>query len=97
MAAITTSIITDALPNLGRKMIVVETPTTADTADTVAITLADYGMSTFLGILGQSHDTENSIVTTEAPTTAVSAGVLTITTGGSGNTNAKRVYIVWGK
>ena len=97
MAAITTSIVTDSIPALGRKMIMVETPTTADTSDTVAITLADYGMSTFLGILGQSHDTENSIVTTEAPTTAVSAGVLTITTGGSGNTNAKRVYIVWGK
>ena len=54
-------------------------------------------MSTFLGILGFSHDTENSIVTTEAPTTAVSAGVLTITLGGSTNSDAKRVYIVWGK
>ncbi|MHA1481858.1 MAG: hypothetical protein ACTSQA_00285 [Candidatus Heimdallarchaeaceae archaeon] len=97
MAAITTSTITDAVPNQGRKMLVVETPNTADTADTVAITLADYGISTFLGILGQSHDTENSIVTTEAPTTAVSAGVLTITLGGSGNTDAKRVYVIWGK
>lgn len=97
MAAITTSTITDSVPALGRKMIMVETPNTADTGDTIAITLADYGMTTFLGILGQSHDTENSIVTTEAPTTAVSAGVLTITTGGTGNTDAKRVYIVWGK
>ncbi len=97
MAAITTSTITDQIPALGRKAIMVETPTTADTADTVAITLANYGMSTFLGILGFSHDTENSIVTTEAPTTAVSAGVLTITLGGSTNSDAKRVYIVWGK
>ena len=36
MAAITTSTITDALPALGRKMLIVETPTTADTGDTVA-------------------------------------------------------------
>ncbi|GAH35915.1 unnamed protein product, partial [marine sediment metagenome] len=97
MAAITTSTITDAVPNQGRKMLIVESPTTADTGDTIAITLANYGMTTFLGILGQSHDTVNSIVTTEAPTTAVSAGVLTITTGGSGNTDAKRVYVVYGK
>lgn len=97
MAEITTSTITDSIPAMGRKMIMVETPNTADTGDTIPITLADYGITTFLGIMGQSHDTEDSIITTEAPTTVVSAGVLTITTGGSGNTDAKRVYIIWGK
>lgn len=97
MAAITTSTITDTVPAQGRKMILVETPNTADTGDTVAITLANYGITTFLGILGQAHSTENSVVVTEAPTTAVSAGVLTITTGGTLNTDSKRVYQVFGK
>jgi hypothetical protein len=97
MAAITTSTITDALPALGRKMLIVETPTTADTGDTVAITLADYGISTFLGIIGNAHSTENSVVVTEAPTTAVTSGVLTITLGGTLNTDDKRVFLVFGK
>ncbi len=97
MAEITTSTITDQIPALGRKCIMVETPATADTADTVKITLANYGMSTFLGILGQSHDTADSIVTEEAPTTEVSSGVLTITLGGTSNSDVKRVYLVWGK
>jgi len=97
MAAITTSTITDEIPALGRKMIMVETPTTADTGDTIVITLATYGISTFLGILGFAHSTENSVVITEAPTTSVTTGTLTITTGGSLNTDDKRVYIIWGK
>jgi hypothetical protein len=89
MAAITTSTITDALPALGRKMLIVETPTTADTGDTVAITLSDYGISTFLGIIGNAHSTENSVV--------VTSGVLTITLGGTLNTDDKRVFLVFGK
>jgi hypothetical protein len=97
MAAITTSTITDALPALGRKMLIVETPTTADTGDTVAITLSDYGISTFLGIIGNAHSTENSVVVTEAPTTSVTSGVLTITLGGTLNTDDKRVFLVFGK
>ena len=92
-----TSTIKEALPNLGRKCIIIETPNTTDTADTVAITLADYGMTTFLAITGYVHTTENSVVVEEAPTTAVSAGVLTITVGGSTVSNKKRAYMVWGK
>ena len=97
MAAITTSTITDTIPVLGRKMLMVESPTTTDTGDTIAITLASYGITTFLGIIGNAHSTENSVVITEAPTTAVSSGVLTITVGGSLNTDNKRVYFVFGK
>jgi hypothetical protein len=97
MAAITTSVITDAVPNQGRKMLIVETPNTADSGDTIAITLADYGISTFLGIFGNAHETEDSIVVTEEPTTSVSAGVLTITVGGTLNTDSKRVYTIFGK
>jgi len=97
MAAITTSTITDMVPNQGRKMIMVETPETADSDDTIEITLADYGMSTFLGILGNLHDVADDEVSTEAPTTAVSSGVLTITIGGSSEDDNKRVYTIWGK
>lgn len=95
MAAVTsTSTYTEAYPALGAKALIVETPTGTDTADTVAITLADYGCTTFLAIQGYVHTTENSVVVAEAPTTAVSAGVLTITVGGSTVSDKKRVYIV---
>ena len=91
------STITDAIPQQGRKMLMVETANTADTADTIVITLADHGMTTFLSIDGSTHSTENSIVIKEAPTTAVSGGDLTITIGGSTNSDEKRVYLVYGK
>lgn len=89
--------IAEGLPNAGRKMIVVETATTVDTADTVVITLADYGISTLLAVEGYVHTTEDSVVVAEAPTTAVSSGVLTITVGGSTVSDKKRVYVVYGK
>ena len=91
------STIVEALPALGTKTIRVETANTADTADTIAITLADFGIGTFLTIDGYTHSTEDSIVIAEAPTTAVAAGVLTITVGGSTNSDEKRIYIVNGK
>lgn len=95
MAAVTGTV-TEFAPNLGGKIIVVTAPATADDGDTIAVTLATHGMSTFLGILGQTHSTTDSIVITEAPTTAVSAGVLTITVGGSTD-DKKRVFIVFGE
>ena len=97
MAAITTSTITDTIPVLGRKMIMVETPSTADPGDTIAIVLASYGISTFLGISGNVHTTENSVIANEAPTTSVTTGTLTITISGATNTDKKRVYFVYGK
>jgi hypothetical protein len=97
VAITTTSTITDTIPALGRKCIIVETPNTADTGDTIEIVLSTYGISTFLGIIGFEHTTENSVVTTEAPTTAVSSGTLTITIGGSSDDNEKRVYFIFGK
>lgn len=94
MGELTPTVI-DISPGLGAKMLLVTTVTTADDGDTVPITLATYGISTFQAILGQTHSTTDSIVITEAPTTAVSAGVLTITVGGSTD-DKKRVFIVWG-
>lgn len=97
MAAISTSIVTQVAPNAGRTIVLVETPNTADTADTIAITLASYGITTLLSVVGCVHTTENSVMVAEAPTTAVSAGVLTITVGGSTVSDKKRVYTIIGK
>ncbi len=96
MAAISSSdcTITDAVPNQGAKLVIIETPATADTGDTIEIDMDDYGCTTFLGIFGNEHTTEGSVVTTEAPTTSVSSETLTITIGGSGDNNEKRVYWV---
>jgi len=95
MAAVT-GVVTDVVPNLGAKILLVTAPNTTDNADTIAITLADFGIVTFLGILGFTHSTEDSVIITEAPTTAVSAGVLTITVGGS-TADKKRTFIVYGE
>ena len=97
MAEITsTSTFTKLVPELGAKMLMIETVATADDGDTIVVDMSDYGMSQFLGILGQTHSTTDSVVITEAPTTAVSSGDLTITVGGSTD-NKKRVFIVWGR
>ena len=73
----------------------IETADTADDGDTIVVTLADYGMKTIEGILGFTHSTTDSVVITEAPTTSVTSGVLTITIGGSTD-NKKRVIYVFG-
>ena len=96
-ALASTSTFTKLAPNLGRTSVMIETPNTADTADTVAVTLSSFGITTFLAVEGYVHTTENSVVVAEAPTTAVSSGVLTITVGGSTVSDKKRVYIIHGK
>jgi len=73
----------------------IETADTADDGDTIVVTLADYGMKTIEGIAGYTHSTTDSIVISEAPTTSVTAGVLTITVGGSTD-NKKRVFLLFG-
>ena len=78
----------------GSRLIKVETAATVDDGDTIALVLANYGAKTIEGIIGWTHSTTDSIVITEAPTTAVSSGTLTITVGGSTD-NKKRVFHVW--
>ncbi|HCX23115.1 MAG TPA: hypothetical protein DHN29_14440 [Cytophagales bacterium] len=77
------------------KEILVHVSDVADDTDTVAVTLANHGLTTFKYIKGYTHSTEGSIIIEEAPTTAVSSGVLTITIGGSTD-NKARVFIVGG-
>lgn len=78
------------------KQQVIMTPATADAADTIAVTLANYGITTFLGIHGWKETTDGSVVVTENPTTAVSAGVLTITIP-AGTDNDPRTYLIYGE
>ena len=82
---------------VGGKKIIVHTDgdETVDDGDTFTVTLADYGITKFLGIVGWIHTTSGSVVVQEQPTTAVSAGVLTVTVGGSTD-NKERVYEITG-
>lgn len=94
MPAVTGSNVKEIAPALGVKMIQVITPDTADNADTVDVDLRTFGCTRISGILGFQQGTTGSVVTTEAPTTAVSNGVLTITIGGA-TANKARTFIVW--
>jgi hypothetical protein len=76
------------------KKLIVETPATADTADTIVIDLKKYACLYLKGIDGYVHTTANSGVVAEAPTTEVASGVLTITIGGSTVSDKARVYEV---
>jgi len=89
--------IVEVAPNGGFKLIQVDTLATTDTGDTFTVTLANKGISVFMGITGCVHSTANSIIIAEAPTTAVSSGVLTVTVGGSAANNLIRSYLIWGK
>jgi len=77
------------------KEIIVTLDDTADHTDTVAITLANYGITTLWMAKGFTHTVEGSHIIEEAPTTSVSAGVLTITVGGS-TSNKFRAFLVGG-
>ena len=79
--------------------LVLETPDTADSDDTLAVDLQTYGIAEdgFLMIIGNEHTTVNSVVTMEDPTTAVSSGTLTITLTGSSNDDKVRLYLIVGR
>lgn len=93
--AIASQTVKELTTRLEAKQIVIETAATAVSADTLAVTLANYGITTFTGIVGLVHTTANSVLVAEAPTTSVTSGVLTITVGGSAVTK-KRTYIIYG-
>ena len=88
-------------PTCGIKKIIVETgETVVAGTDTVTLTLADYGCDRVLAVHGVYQTTADSVMLQEDDAvTAVSAGVLTITTvdvgGGSATDNKRRVYTIW--
>lgn len=89
-----TATVTEIIPNLGVKVLKVKVGATADDGDTVAVDLTAYGCTNIDGIIGFTESTTGSIVITEAPTTAVSSGTLTITIGGATD-NKARTFIVF--
>ena len=86
---------TEILPNCGVKMIQVVTDATVDDGDTLTVDLSKFGCTNIHGIQGfAAETTAGSILTTEAPTTAVSSSTLTITVGGSDD-NRVRIFIIF--
>ena len=88
----------ELIPNAGLKRILFQTPNTADATNTLEITLADYGISLtgLLAVTSWVHTADGSIITTEANTSAVSAGVLTVTIA-AGTDNDTRVVEITGR
>lgn len=66
---------------------------TVDDTDYFTFTLANAGATTIVGVEGWIATTAGSVVVAEAPTTAVSAGVVTVTIGGSTD-NKERFYVL---
>ena len=97
MAAVTDIDVRELAPNGGLKAVMVQTRNTVDAADTIAVDLGSYGIAEtgFLMVLGNKHTTDGSVVVTEAPTTAVSSGTLTITVP-AGTDNDTRCYLILG-
>ena len=87
----------EAFPNCGCKEIVLRTGTDVTGAtDTMTLTFADYGLTRVYWVYMCRHSTDYSIVVEEeATSTAVSGGVLTITTLTS-NDDERRVAVVCG-
>ena len=96
MATFTTSnTFTELTPNSGYKEIIVTTPA-AISGDIAQVTLVDHGISAtgFLTIDGFIQTTTGNVVATEAPTTTVSSGVLSIT---SSTGTGIKIYRILGK
>lgn len=88
----------EQVPNSGLKRVLFTTPNTADAANTLEITLSDYGISAtgLLAVNSWKHTTDGSVIVTEANTTSVSSGVLTVTIA-AGTDNDMRVIEIIGR
>ena len=81
-------------PNAGLKIIQAWTAN-GDQNNVTKIDLKAAGISTLYNVLCQVHTTDNSVIVTEAATTSVSTGVLTVTLPAS-NDGKKRSILVFG-
>ncbi len=77
------------------KSLFVTTDDTADAGDTIAVTLAEHGINTVQGVKGYVHTTSNSVMTEEAVTTAVAAGVLTLTIPAGSDNDIRVIQIFY--
>jgi hypothetical protein len=76
------------------KTLVLASDATADATDTFAIDLAVYGGSLLWGVLGFKHTTDNSVIVTENPTSAVVGTTVTLTVP-AGTDNDPRQYVIY--
>lgn len=77
------------------KTVTFTAPDDSDDGDTFDVDLALYGMSKFMGIIGNTHSTTDSVIIEEAPVTSVNGTVVTVAVGGSTD-NKKRFFILYG-
>ncbi len=98
MAAVTQLDAWNVLPNAGLKRVMFILANTTDAADTFAITLSDHGISAtgLLAVSSWVHTTDGSVITTEANTVAVAAGVATVTIA-AGTNNDTRIIEITGR
>ena len=98
MAAVTKLKSWELVPNSELKSVVLVLANTVDAGDTFAITLSDYGISAtgLLIVESWKHTTDGSVIVSEANTTAVSSGVLTVTIV-AGTDNDFRVIRITGR
>lgn len=88
----------NVLPNSSIVQVVIRTNNTVDATNTLVFTLSKYGIGPtgFIGLIAFKATTDNSVYVQEACTTAVSAGVLTITVP-AGTTNDPRFIVFYGQ
>jgi hypothetical protein len=91
-----TCVFTGTKPELNYREVIIETPNSADAADTLTLTLPNYGIGKLLYVEGYKHTTDYSVIEREDPTTSVTSGVLTMTIP-AGTDDDIRVYIVVGR
>jgi hypothetical protein len=86
----------EVAPALGVKKVLFYTQDDADATNTIAITLASYGIhpSGLLAVNSWVHTTNSSVITTEANTTSVSSGVLTVTLAAGTNNDARVIEVI---
>ena len=73
----------------------IKTAATVDAADVITpITLADYGIKELLAVHSFVQTTEDSVVTEEANTTAVAAGVLSVTIAAGTDDDTRIIHVI---
>ena len=76
------------------RQVVIELPATVDASETFTLDMGVYGCTRLSAILGFDHTTDGQVVITQAPTTTVSSGTVTVTVG-SGGDNRTRVFVLY--
>lgn len=91
--AVITNVPKEVSPNAGLKIVHAFTAA-GDSGDTTTVDLKAFGISSLMNVLCQVHTTDNSVLLTEEATTAVAAGVLTVTLPAENDGKKRSILIV---